>query len=150
MNVSKFIDSVATGNAVEAKDVLNDLLSARAFESLDARKTELAQSLFTGSQVEEEQLNLEDYSLEELQEFMVSEEFEQLDELSKSTLGSYVNKSTQDAARSSSASSNWAHTSDKARNPRVKAAAAQYSGEEESRKQKRLAGIGKAVKKLTK
>ena len=58
MNVSKFIDSVATGNAVEAKDVLNDLLSARAFESLDARKTELAQSLFTGSQVEEEVENL--------------------------------------------------------------------------------------------
>jgi thymidine phosphorylase len=41
---------VATGNAVEAKDVLNDLLSARAFESLDARKTELAQSLFTGKE----------------------------------------------------------------------------------------------------
>jgi hypothetical protein len=50
MDVSKFIDSVATGNAVEAKDVLNDLLSARAFESLDGRKTELAQSLFTGKE----------------------------------------------------------------------------------------------------
>ena len=50
MDVSKFIDSVATGHAVEAKDVLNDLLSARAFESLDARKTELAQSLFTGKE----------------------------------------------------------------------------------------------------
>jgi hypothetical protein len=150
MDVSKFIDSVATGNAVEAKDVLNDLLSARAFESLDARKTELAQSLFTGSQVEEEQLNLEDYSLEELQEFMVSEEFEQLDELSKSTLGSYVNKASKDAVKSSSASTNWARTSDRARNPRVKVAAAQYSDEEEAREKKRLAGIGKAVKKLTK
>jgi len=150
MNVSKFIDSVATGNAVEAKDVLNDLLSARAFESLDARKTELAQSLFTGSQVEEEQLNLEDYSLEELQEFMVSEEFEQLDELSKSTLGSYVNKASGDATRSAAGSTSFAFRSTAAKNPRVKDAAAKISDEEESRKQKRLAGIGKAVKKLTK
>ena len=57
MDVSKFIDSVATGNAVEAKDVLNDLLSARAFESLDARKTEIAQSLFTGK---EESVDVQD------------------------------------------------------------------------------------------
>ena len=48
MDVSKFIDSVASGNASEAKDVLNDLLSARAFESLDAKKIEIAQSLFGG------------------------------------------------------------------------------------------------------
>jgi hypothetical protein len=50
MDVSKFIDSVASGNASEAKDVLNDLLSSRAFESLDARKQELASSLFTGKE----------------------------------------------------------------------------------------------------
>jgi hypothetical protein len=37
--------------------------------------------------------NLEDFSLEEIEEFMVSEEFEQLDELSKDTLKSYRVKS---------------------------------------------------------
>jgi len=47
MNVKTFIDSVASGNAVEAKDSLNDLLSARAFEALDAKKIELAQALFS-------------------------------------------------------------------------------------------------------
>ena len=47
MDVSNFINSVASGNAIEAKESLNDLLSARAFEALDAKKTELAQSLFT-------------------------------------------------------------------------------------------------------
>jgi hypothetical protein len=99
---------------------------------------------------EEVELNLEDYSLEELEEFMVSEEYQQLDELSKTTLGSYVNKASKDASTSSSASSNWAHTSDKARNPRVKVAAAKYSDEENARKQKRLAGVGNAVKRLTK
>jgi hypothetical protein len=46
MDVQKFIQSVATGNAAEAKDILNDLLSARAFESLDAKKIEIAQSLY--------------------------------------------------------------------------------------------------------
>lgn len=52
MEVSNFINSVASGNAIEAKEVLNDLLSARAFESLDARKQELAQSIFTGKEPE--------------------------------------------------------------------------------------------------
>ena len=40
-----------------------------------------------------EEAELENYSLEELEEFMVSEEFEQLDELSKDTLKSYRVKS---------------------------------------------------------
>jgi len=149
MSTSEFIDELAAGNASGAKDILNDMLSARAFEALEGRKVEIAQNIFNGS-VQEEQLNLEDYSLEELEEFMVSEEFEQLDELSKSTLGSYVNKASKDAVKSSSASTNWARTSDRARNPRVKVAADQYSDEEEAREKKRLTGIGKAVKKLTK
>ena len=80
----------------------------------------------------------------------VEEEAEQIDELSKTTLGSYANKATKDASTSSSASANWAHTSDKAKNPRVKDAAAKYSDEEEARKQKRLAGVGKAVSRLSK
>lgn len=41
---------------------------------------------------EETELNLEDYSLEELQDFMVSEDFEQLDELSKDALKSYIDQ----------------------------------------------------------
>jgi hypothetical protein len=41
-----------------------------------------------------EELDLEDYTLEELEDFMVSEEFEQLDELSKKTLGSYIKKAS--------------------------------------------------------
>jgi len=54
MDVSNFINSVATGNAIEAKESLNDLLSARAFEALDVRKQELGATLF-GGQVEEQQ-----------------------------------------------------------------------------------------------
>ena len=40
---------------------------------------------------------LEDFTLDEIVEFMVSEEFQQLDELSKQTLGRYINKAAQSA-----------------------------------------------------
>ena len=93
----KFIDQIATGDASGAKNTMSDMLSAKAFEALDIRKQELAASLFGGSphEVQEEQLNLEDFSLEELKEFALSEEFEQLDELSKGTVRSYLKKSKE-------------------------------------------------------
>ena len=40
MDTQNFIDKVATGDAVGAQQILNDLLSARAFEALDAKKVE--------------------------------------------------------------------------------------------------------------
>jgi len=113
-----------------------DELTAKDFEMLRNKK-----------KVKE---NLEDFSLEEIEEFMVSEEFEQLDELSKTTLGSYVNKASDSAAKNAAGSVGMANTSLRAKNPRVKAAAEKYSNEDEATKQKRLSGIGKAVKKLTK
>jgi hypothetical protein len=50
METSQFIDQLTAGNSAEAKDTLNNLLSARAFESLDAKKIELAKSMFTGKE----------------------------------------------------------------------------------------------------
>jgi len=41
-----FIDQLASGQSSEAKDTLADMLSARAFEALDARKQDLAATLF--------------------------------------------------------------------------------------------------------
>jgi hypothetical protein len=43
-----------------------------------------------------EDVTLEDFDLEEIEDFMMSEDFEQLDELSKATLGSYVKKASDD------------------------------------------------------
>lgn len=54
MDTQKFIDSVASGNAAEAKDILTDLLGSRAFEAIDAKKIEIAQTLFGGNQTEVE------------------------------------------------------------------------------------------------
>ena len=48
-----FIDLLFQNKLDEAKEVLNDLLSSRAFEALDVKKTELAQSLFGSEETEE-------------------------------------------------------------------------------------------------
>jgi hypothetical protein len=53
MSTSEFIDELALGNASTAKDILNDMLSARAFEALEGRKVEIAQNIFNGSQPQE-------------------------------------------------------------------------------------------------
>jgi hypothetical protein len=53
MQTSEFIDELAAGNASSAKDILNDMLSARSFEALEARKIELAQNIFNSNQEQE-------------------------------------------------------------------------------------------------
>lgn len=55
-DVKNFIDLVAQGNNNEAKDMLDELLSAKAFVSLDAKKQELASGLFGGVSGEVEEV----------------------------------------------------------------------------------------------
>lgn len=57
MTINQFIDQVANGEAADAKSTLNDLLSARAFEALDAKKIEIGKTLFGGR---EEQVEVQD------------------------------------------------------------------------------------------
>jgi len=54
MDTQDFINQVAAGDAVGAKDLLNDLLSAKAFEALENRKIEIAKSAFGGIEQEQE------------------------------------------------------------------------------------------------
>ena len=54
MSTSEFIDELAAGNASGAKDILNDMLSARAFEALEGRKIEIARGIFNGSEQSQE------------------------------------------------------------------------------------------------
>ena len=86
-----------------------------------------------------EDYTLEDYSLEEIEDFMMSEDFEQLDELSKATLGSYVKKASGKLA---SHGINMVGSLEKSD---VKNAA--YHGTKIDKRQK---GISKAVDKLSK
>ena len=55
MTTATFIDQLASGQAADAKETLSNLLSARAFEALDARKQELGATLFGGQKQEETQ-----------------------------------------------------------------------------------------------
>jgi hypothetical protein len=50
MTAETFINQLASGQASDAKETLADLLSARAFKALDARKQELATALFAGQE----------------------------------------------------------------------------------------------------
>ena len=96
--VRQFIDQIAAGQSADAKESLENILSGKAFESLDSYKKDIASSIFGGveEQVEENEdeseLTLEDFSMEELEEYMMGEEFEQLDELSMDTIHSYYKK----------------------------------------------------------
>jgi len=70
-----------------------------AFDVLKGPKDKELKSIETEKKKpvkEDIELTLDDYLLEELVEFVMSEEFQQLDELSKSTLGSYVTKASKD------------------------------------------------------
>jgi hypothetical protein len=44
--VRNFIDLVAQGNNADAKSSLDELISARAFDALEAKKQQIATSLF--------------------------------------------------------------------------------------------------------
>jgi hypothetical protein len=60
MQTSQLIEELASGNASVVKDILNDMLSTKAFESLDAKKIELARNMFNGSEIQEEEVDLDE------------------------------------------------------------------------------------------
>lgn len=76
MLTENFISQLMTDNLAQAKETISNIISAKAFDALDAKKQELAQNIY----VQQEE------SVE------VNEETEQLDELSKDTLTSYSSK----------------------------------------------------------
>ena len=65
MTAETFINQLASGQAADAKETLADLLSARAFEALDARKQELANALFNGQENTVEVQDTADTSIEQ-------------------------------------------------------------------------------------
>ena len=126
MTTATFIDQLAAGQAADAKETLSNLLSARAFEALDARKQELGATLFGGQ---------------------VEEEVEELDELSKSTLGSYVKKAASDVNTKSRETQQYKDMF--AGNYPVRGAKKEVA-KKQTAIDKRVGGIGKAVDKMTK
>lgn len=114
--VKNLIDAIESGDSMAIDSAFNTELSIRISDKLDGMRQDLAQGMFKEQAVEldedgegqvykeseslkeaevDKDLNLEDYSVEEIQDFMQTEDFERLDELSKETLSSYVKKAHQ-------------------------------------------------------
>jgi len=80
----------------------------------------------------------------------VKEEVEELDELSKTTLGSYAKKASRDAIITRKIGADFENKADKARSPGMKAASNELSQKYKSKSWKRRDGLDKAVDRLTK
>ena len=110
MDAQLFIQKVAAGEAGEAKDTLTDMLSSKAFEALDARKQEIARTIYgedldvevqdtADSEVEEDELLTQEefIALSDEDQELYLEALEQLDEIGdtpagRQALGKYVKK----------------------------------------------------------
>jgi hypothetical protein len=57
MDARQFIDLVGAGQSSEAKDALEELLSSTAFEKLEAKKQEMASTIFTGKEEQSSEEN---------------------------------------------------------------------------------------------
>lgn len=99
MSVKDLINAIASGSAIQTEQAFNQVMAEKISTRLDDMRVEVAQTMFKEeTQIdEEEDLTLEDFSLEELEEYMMSEDFKQLDEISGKVLGSYVQKARADA-----------------------------------------------------
>jgi hypothetical protein len=78
------------------------------------------------------------------------EQFEQLDEISKATLGSYVKKASRDAVVKRKIGADFENMADKSRKPSSKSAATELADKWKAKSFKRSANINKAVDRLTK
>ena len=78
------------------------------------------------------------------------EEVEELDELSKTTLGSYAKKATRDAIITRKIGADFEHQGKRAKSPGMKAASDELSQKYKSKSWQRRDGVDKAVDRLTK
>jgi hypothetical protein len=78
------------------------------------------------------------------------EAFEQLDELSKTTLGSYAKKASRDAVIKRKIAADFENKADKSRSSGMKDAATRISNDYKSKSFKRSDGVNKAIDRLTK
>jgi hypothetical protein len=55
MQIQEVINHIAAGDSVAAKESIENILSAKAFDALQTRKQEIASTLFGGQEQEQEQ-----------------------------------------------------------------------------------------------
>ena len=115
-NIRDLIDAIESGKTVDIQQHFESIMTDKMLNAIEQRKHDIAQGLFKES-VEEEQIEEDVDILEELSQLDESEldeflseldesemeallqyveESEQLDELSKQTLGNYIKKASTD------------------------------------------------------
>jgi len=109
MSVKKIIQESIDKNPLGVKEALEEALQDRVRAALEEKYAEMMESKDEDEDDEDEDedededmdesFDLSDYTIEELEDFMMSEDFDQLDEISKKTLGSYVKKATSQATK---------------------------------------------------
>ena len=143
--VRQFIDQIAAGQSADAKESLENILSGKAFESLDLYKKEIASSIFGGIEEEKEcdtEKEDDEDDEDEKEDKMKKEEFDQLDEVSKDTLKSYVKKASVDAG------TNQLKMVRKNKNDTMKVGAPKEGPDYRNIGKQREAGISKALSKM--
>ena len=83
-------------------------------------------------------------------QYNTNEEVEQIDELKKSTLGSYVKKAARDMSASRKIATDFEHQAGRAKSASMKGASNRLADKFNAIAKKRNAGVGKAVERLTK
>ena len=78
------------------------------------------------------------------------EQYEQLDEISKATLGSYIKKAGRDAVIQRKIGADFEHQADKSRKPGMKASATALADKYKAKSWSRSHNVNKAVDRLTK
>ena len=67
MDIKDVINNIAAGDNIAAKEGIENVLSAKAFDALQGRKQEIAATLFGGQEQESEE-NTDDQEAEEVAE----------------------------------------------------------------------------------
>jgi len=89
------IRAIDAGNSRVSQSAFEELVQTRVAEAIDQRRTEIAQNMFAVAESVEEDVELTEEVLNEMSDedfYALVENYEQLDELSKNTLASYVKK----------------------------------------------------------
>ena len=93
MTVQEVINQIAAGDSVAAKEGIENVLSAKAFDALQNRKQEMAATLFGGQEQEHEEITDDEEAYAE----DVEHDGEQLDEVSMDTAAKVYKKRADNA-----------------------------------------------------
>ena len=95
MSIEKIIQESINKNPLGMKEALEEELRNRLALALEAKMKKESDD----EDDMDESFNLSDLTLEELEDFMVSEDFDQLDEISKKKVADYMDKSHSEYKR---------------------------------------------------